>query len=372
MKNVSKLLEKKNQHSLLCPFCKEIITFELTTEEIEKRLQGGLAAIKLQSHGAPPHSLTIYLDKEGKIRGAYPEIEKVEQKINRQFNYIIDASCEISPKEAEVLGIEVLPYHVVINGKERKAYNEEIFFADVFNLLNSNKKIGSDPVSVEAFLRSYQKLDKNKPTIVLTMSRKYSEGNNNALKAKKMIGKEEPTFAQNIRILNSKSVGPVLKFMLKTILEMDEKGQTLEEIIEYINLVSNKHRSYVYLDTLRYLRKSNRISGPAAFFGNLLGIKPIIIENLECQGDLHSVKNVRSKEEGMNEIIALIKKQFRGQELAGIVFQGTSEEEAQQFRELLKAELAINEKDFPIDFIGTAIGMHMGFECLGVALFPKK
>lgn len=364
--------EKKNNRSLLCPFCKKIISFELTVEEIEKRLQGGLASIKIKSHGDPPHSLTIYIDKEGKIRGAYPEIEKVEQKVDRQFNYIIDASCEISPKEAQILGIEVLPYHVVIDRKERKAYNQEIFFADVFDLLDSNKKIGSDPVSVEAFLRAYKNFDKNKPTIVLTMSKKYSQGNNNALKAKKILAKEEPAFARNIRILNSKSVGPVLKFILKTILEMDEQGRTLEEIIGYINFVSNKHRSYVYLDTLKYLRKSNRISGPAAFFGNLLGIKPIIIENLESQGDLHSVKNVRSKEEGMHEIIALIKKQFGRQELAGIVFQGTSEEEAKQFRELLEDELAIDEKDFPIDFIGTAIGMHMGFECLGVALFPKK
>jgi hypothetical protein len=39
---------------------------------------------------------------------------------------------------------------------------------------------------------------------------------------------------------------------------------------------------------------------------------------------------------------------------------------------LLKEKLDIKEEDLSIDFIGTAVGMHTGFECLGVALIPKK
>ncbi|TFF85198.1 hypothetical protein EU523_00260, partial [Candidatus Heimdallarchaeota archaeon] len=162
--------------TLLCPFCNEVITFELSLEMIRKRLSGGLATIQLSSHGNPPHSLLVYIDEEGKIRGVYPKIEEIKQKVNLRFNYITDASCEISPEEGAVLGVEVLPYYVVIDGKERKAYNQDIFFAEVFELLNSDSSIGSDPVPVDAFVNAYHKLNNDKPIIVLTMSQKYSEG----------------------------------------------------------------------------------------------------------------------------------------------------------------------------------------------------
>jgi DegV family protein with EDD domain len=145
------------------------------------------------------------------------------------------------------------------------------------------------------------------------MSQKYSEGLTNALQAKKIIAKENPSLAQKIHIMNSKTVGPILKYLIKQIIKFDTEGKKLEEIIGYINHVSNSHRSYVYLDTLKYLRKSNRINRVTAFFGSLLGIKPIIVENLKNQGDLNSIKNVRNKDAGRKEIINLIKQHFDGQ-----------------------------------------------------------
>ncbi|MBD3191241.1 MAG: DegV family EDD domain-containing protein [Candidatus Heimdallarchaeota archaeon] len=364
--------EQMKKFTVLCPFCKETISFEIHEEDLESRYSGGLAGILIPIHGNPPHKLEVYIDRDGLIRGAYPIIEEGKLKSNLQNSYFIDATSEITPQEGKAIGVTVLPFTIVIKGQPEKCYNEEIFFTEIFENLKADKKVQSKPVSIEAFQDAFTSAPKDKPIIVLLVSKRYSEGYSNAMKAREFIAKEQPERAKSIHIFNSKTVGPLLKLMIINAIAMDEEGKSLEAILDYLQWVSEKHVSYVYVDSLDALRKSERVGKVTTFFGNLLGLKPVIIENRNSNGDLKAFTTVRSKEAAMQEIVKAIKKEYEDQELIGVIFYGIIIDDAHRLKELLDTEIGLEQDNLTMDFIGTGVAIHLSYDVLGISIYPKK
>ncbi|NHJ49644.1 MAG: DegV family EDD domain-containing protein [Asgard group archaeon] len=365
--------EKMKSFSLYCPFCKDVLTFQLNFEELKKRMTGGLTGIQLPEHGHPAHGLEVYIDTEGFIRGAYPIIDQDTTKYDSYQNYYItDATSEITPEQGNAVGVKVLPFTITIDDGPQKNYNEEVYFPEIYDNLKLDKRVKSQPVPAEAFLKAFEDAPKNKPIIVLVVSKRYSEGYNNAIQALKILKVEQPNLAKNIHIIDTKTTGPFMKLMMNEILQMDEEGKSTEEILAHLKWSSESHVSYIYVDSLNALRKSERVGRVTTFFGNLLGLKPVIIENDNNNGDLKAFKTVRSKEQSIQEIAKDIKNRFEGKELVGVIFYGIVIDDAIRMQEVLNLNMGIELKNFTTDFIGTGVAIHLSYDLLGISLYPKK
>ena len=365
------LSEQKKRYSLLCPHCKKNIAFELSTEELSKYYVGETAKITLASHGEPAHSVDVYIDRDELIRSASANFESVQPKLTLQNTYITDGTSVLNPQEGKALGITVIPFTLSINDGPHRKFNEELFFSEVYENLKANNKVKSRPVTTEAYLEAFRNCSPEKPTIVLTISARFSAAYANAQEAKKIFAKERPDIAKNIYIIDSQTSGPMLKLMIIKAIALDEAGQSLEEIIEYLNWIREKHVAYIYIDSLNALRKADRIGRVTTLFGNLLGLKPIIVENENGVGDLKAFKTVRSKKDAIKEIVKAIHNQFGFVELEGVIFYGINIEDAEKIREELIQDSKIEEDDFTMDFVGTGVAVNLSFDILGIALYPK-
>jgi len=365
------LADNIKHYTLLCPYCKKSLSFDLHAKELEEKFSGNLASIILPSHGEPPHTVVAYIDREGLIRSVHSSFELIVPKITLQNHYITDATSEITPEEGENLGITILPFTISIDYSPYRKYNEEIFFPEVYEALLADKRVKSEPVTVDAYLEAFTKAPENKPTILLTISKRYSEGYNNAIRAKELLAKANPNKARKLHIIDTKTTGPMMKLMMNKILQMDEKGETLESILEYLEWMQEKHITYIFVDSLDALRKSERVGRVTTFFGNLFGLRPVIIENENNNGDLKAFKTVRSKADSIKEITKAIKAQFGKMELIGVVFYGIHIDDAIQLRDSLKLEDETKENDFTLDFIGTGVAIHLSYDLLGISLYPK-
>jgi len=364
-------LSEKKRFSLLCPHCKDNIAFELSVEDLEKNYSGETAKISLACHGSPAHIVDVYIDRDGLIRSAFANFTEPILKESLQNTYITDATSDINPQEGLAMGVKVVPFTVSINGGPLKKYNEDIFFSEIYDGMKADKKVKSQPVSVEAFIEAFKTSPREKPVIILTVSQKYSEGYSNAVKAKKIYAKEDPSFTINIHVVDSKTTGPMMKLMLNKAIALDEEGQSISEIIEYLNWIREKHLTYIYVDSLDALRKSERVGRVTTLIGNLLGLKPIIIENENNSGELKPLKTVRSKKAAIKEIVKAIREQFGYVELIGVIFYGIIIDDAIELQEMLKTDSKTEDNDFTMDFIGTGVAMHLSYDVLGIALYPK-
>lgn len=122
---------------------------------------------------------------------------------------------------------------------------------------------------------------------------------------------------------------------------------------------------YVALDTLEYLRKGGRISGPQAAIGSLLSVKPII--KLQ-HGVVETVEKVRTRARARDRLIDLIV--ARPIERLSILHTLSTDVEA--FREqVLDRAPDLDRADVTIDLVGPSVGPHIGPGCVGAAILYR-
>ena len=365
-----------SQFSAFCPMCKDEIEFNSEILSVEEAFQGGLATVVIDSHGDPAHILTVYIDKQGKIRGTYPSmVTKVAStpKITKElkYNYIIDTSSDISIEEGEQIGLAMIPYYTVIDGETRKKYLKEISATEIIDLIQKNHNIKSAPITVNDFLDAFKQLDKTKETMVLTLSSNISKNYDNAKEAKYRLWEENPTLANSIYLIKTNAFGPALGEIVRNIIYLDINGSDRKQISKYINSIAKEHRTYFIMDNLQALWNSNRIKSLAEFYVQGKTIKPILLGNSSGSGTIRPYKGVETDLEGWKAICDLIKKDFSKKKFIGFIFHGLVEDKAYEFRDYLLNHFDIDKKSLHIISIGSMISILSGIEVMGIEIYPE-
>ena len=359
-----------NNYTALCPLCGETSTFGLDDEELLNNMQGELATFTLESHGEPPHILFVYIDKNKNIRGTYPFLVKQSAPLGKSglnYNHLVDATSDITADEAESFGIGVIPYDVHIDGKVKKSYPDEISLPEILSLLIQNRKIDTLPIQTETFVERFTNIDNELPIIVNTISSQISKNYKNALKAKKIISKNDPKLANRINIVDSLAAGSILKTMAKKSVEMDRKGRELQEIMMYSEWIRHYHRTYFIVHDTDKIRGSNFLGR----FSGLMGGKPLIACNIDGLGKIEPSKNVRTFKEGLGEIARLIKKDFVNRKFVSTIFHALSEQNAYRLLEYLSIMFKIDKGELQIESCCSTIGINGGLGVLGLSIYPK-
>lgn len=130
---------------------------------------------------------------------------------------------------------------------------------------------------------------------------------------------------------------------------------------------------YVALDTLDYLKKGGRISGPQAAIGNFLSVKPIITVR---DGVVHTADKPRTRSKARQRVIELMT-QRPLERLAILYTPGrdvSGEDDARAFRDEVVAHVpgGIDASTVSIQPVGASVGPHLGPNCLGGVLLFKR
>ena len=87
--------------------------------------------------------------------------------------------------------------------------------------------------------------------------------------------------------------------------EMYKQGKSIEEIMKWAEVEVDKFAIYFYVDDLKFFHRSGRVGGFSAFFGNIIGIKPII--NMDENGTMQSCDKGRGKTQTFKRILNYVK-----------------------------------------------------------------
>jgi DegV family protein with EDD domain len=78
------------------------------------------------------------------------------------------------------------------------------------------------------------------------------------------------------------------------------EGKTIDEVAAITEREKLKYNQFATVGTLTYLKNAGRVKAGAAFFGNIIGIKPIIISDVK--GNNYAYKKVRGRKAALEEI----------------------------------------------------------------------
>lgn len=389
-RNIRKLnLEKSEEISLIHTenSLEEDITYRFCTEAIIKKLQIDLKELKhllsekgdsvvvagskntcrIHLHTNEPAILFNKLKQAGTI--SYQKVDDMLRQhqvvSNRKWNIalVTDSTCDLSQELIDNYQINVLPIN--LNFGENHYLDKVTIQADQFyDLLESSKEFPKTAqINEQAFTNMYSHLASHYDAIIsIHLTSKFSGTYSNSVKAAKRISNE---FNKLVYTIDSKNLSGALGLLVLKTAESIDQGKSLENIISTVEKDITNAKIFVGVRDLKFMIKGGRVSKPAGFIANALGLTPII--TMDKNGKSALFGNTFSQKASLNKIYKHIEQLSLGKTLWNyIVLHAHNPEEAEKAE---KKMIEISGKT-PISVvdISPVIGMHAGNGTVAISL----
>jgi len=158
-----------------------------------------------------------------------------------------------------------------------------------------------------------------------------------------------------------------IAFMCRAARLMEHAGNSVEEIVRYLEAVREKVKIILTLDTLEYARRSGRVGTMRAALASLLNVKPIA--KLE-DGILNMVEKVRTRQASLERVVAM-GKEIVGDQLVhlGVVHARDPNSGATLLEE---AKKHFNYKDSVLTDLSVSLAINLGPGTVGLVLYPAE
>ena len=289
----------------------------------------------------------------------------------RKVKVIADSCADLNVEQLNKYGIAFAKMSTSCDGVESVAtllWTEDEVHA-LYNKMRDGKRIITAQVSVEEFQRiSEEYLNQDMDIVYIGCSSKQSGSvNTGFVTAKKLMEKYEGSTIICIDSLNA-SMGEGMLAIEAAKLAND--GASATEIEAHILAIRKKVNQYVTVHSLDALKRAGRVKGSAAFFGNLMGVKPIIIA--DANGDQAAYKKVKGRQKSFEEIVALLKASMIEPEkqVVYLTHADCAKEEIDGLVELIRKEIPC--LDVEVGYIGPIIGASIGPDAVGIWGFGQE
>ena len=272
------------------------------------------------------------------------------------IHLVTDSTSDISPSDAESLGVHVVPL-IVRFGDEQYRDGVDID-ADQFyaKLARTDVHPTTSQPSPDVFSTLYKTLlsDPQDQVVGLHISTKLSGTLQSAMLAAKDF---DPG---RIHLVDTESVSGGLQLLVRAALEDIQAGDTAAAVAEKATRRRSKVTILVLLDTLTYLHRGGRIGRAQAFVGSLLNVKPLIAVR---DGEVVPLARPRSRSKGIEMIVEQVR--------ACAPLRGLAEFHAAAAESMADLEgrlgAAVSNVTAVLGRIGPVVGAYSGPGGLGVA-----
>ena len=176
-------------------------------------------------------------------------------------------------------------------------------------------------------------------------------------------------FDGKVKVFDSKHFCISLRVLAEYALRLAKEGKSADEIMEELEKAREKVRIIAVFATLENLRKGGRLSGAAAFVGEVLSIKPMITIT---DGGVDVLDKVRGMKKGYHWMRDYIEKEG-GIDLSmpyAIAYSGTDDSNIKGFVEGNR-DLYNNDPDIPLSYVVATVGTYAGPGAIATAYFVK-
>ncbi len=289
----------------------------------------------------------------------------------RKVKIITDSCADLTGELLERYDIDYVKMCTVYEGVETPAlltWTYEEAHA-LYNLIRDGKRVTTAQVSVEEFQSVFTKyLDMGMDIVYVACCAKQSGSvNTGRMIAQKVLESYPDAKINCIDSLNSTIGEGILAIEAA---KMAAEGLDADAVTEKIMAMRNNVLEFFTVHSLDTLKRAGRVSASSAFFGNLLGIKPILIA--DAVGNQAAFKKVKGRNNAIKECINLLKENIIDPE-SQTVYLWHSDCDMEEVREV-EAMLreAVPCKDVYIGLVGPIVGASVGPSVIGFWAIGKE
>ncbi len=287
----------------------------------------------------------------------------------KKFLILGDSTCDLNRELREKYEIDYIPMCYVVDDQEYIASLdwEAHSVKEFYDMMRAGKRVFTNQIIPTACREKFEAaLKAGQDVLYISCSSALSSSWNSACVIAKELMERYPD--GHIYCVDSLISSLGQGHLLIEAAKLRDQGKSAAETAAYIEENRLKMRMMGYPATLEYLRRAGRVKASSAFFGNIFGVKPIIIS--DRKGQNYALKKVKGFVNARNATLELVNDAFTEQTQILNIVHADSLEEANTLKEMILQHHSF--KEVRVADIGPVVGASVGPGMVGAFVFGKE
>ena len=286
------------------------------------------------------------------------------------YTLFTDTDCDITPEIAEKYGYKLISMPYTIEGKQIFPYVgfEQFDYKAFYNKLRQGVIPTTSALSPVEYINYFEpEFKEGRDILYVHFSAAMSATFNSMRLALEELKEKYPD--RHVYTVDTKGITLGSYNICHYIGEMYKNGASIEEIQKWAEVEVDKTAFYFYADDLKFFGKSGRVSGFAAFFGNVIGLKPIIF--IGNDGKMTTKDKCRGRKNALQKLLQYVIDLEEDIKNYRVTIAHTDALEiAEEFGEMMKKQFG---EDLKIEYevVNPTAGSHCGPNAMGVTFHAK-
>lgn len=287
----------------------------------------------------------------------------------KDFVIFGDSTCDLNKALREQYGIGYIPMNYVVDDQEYVASLdwESHPVHDFYNLMRDGKRVFTTQVPKQNYIDSFTAaIESGKDVVYISCSSALSGSVGTAQVVAGELKEKYPE--AGIYCVDSLNSSFGQGQLLIAASKCRDAGKSAADTAAYIESIRLRMNQFATVDSMEYLRRAGRLKASKAFFGNLFGIKPIIIS--DTKGQNFAYKKVKGAANARAAIAQDVVAAADGVYETLYISHADDEESALALRDEILALAPFQEVVF--GYIGPIVGASVGPGTVGAYIFGKE
>ena len=285
------------------------------------------------------------------------------------YKIFTDTTTDLTPEWMTQNNVGWLAHGIVIDGKETKDdFGKTVKPESFYDKVRGGLMPTTTQVDIPTFMEAYEpELQAGRDILYIGFASNMSGTFNTS----QMIAKELMEKYPGRRVLSfdtgAASMGQGIIVMEAA--RLQQAGMPLDELLQELPHIKETSCHFFTVDDLNHLYRGGRLSRSSAFFGTLVGIKPVMY--LSTEGKLVPINKIRGRRQAVEELCKLTKEYIEdGENQVVYICHGGSPEDAAYLESLVREQ--VHPRDVDVRYLTPIIGTHAGPGTLAVFFFGGK
>lgn len=294
-----------------------------------------------------------------------------------KFAIIGDSTCDLTTEQRKAHNIDYARMIVSWTDKDKKLQErhadldwKEYSVKEYYDILRDGFRIITSQVTEQEYDEVFGRHLKAGEDILYIAC---SSGLSASLKLAERLWKEKYSKQypnQRLIIVDSLLSAMGQGSMLLYAAEQRDKGASMDDIAKWLEENKLKFNQAATVESLEYLKRAGRVKASAAFFGNIFGVKPMLISDVK--GMNFAIEKVKGRRNALIRLAEMVRDTVVDPEKQVCYVQHADAKQEDVDLVVSKIKEMVNFKEVVVQYLGPIIGCSTGPGTFGVYYFGKE
>ncbi len=269
-----------------------------------------------------------------------------------------DSTADLTDELVAKADVKVIPMEFTICDKSYFNYADgrELGFHEFYDMVREGNAAVTSLINVDRYNGIFEpELEAGNDILYIGFSSGLSGSYNCACTAIEELKEKYPE--RNIKAVDSLAASMGEGLLVYLAANKRDEGMGLDELAAWVAENRNNLCHWFTVDDLNHLKRGGRVSSAAAFFGNMLNIKPVL--HVDDEGHLVLVHKARGRKAALEKLVEEMENTaIDPKNQTVFISHADAQDECNEVANMVRSKFGV--KEIYTGYIGPVIGAHSG------------